>query len=141
MNFLYLALFAISILGLVYLVRSMRALHIKVGKQSDRLAAGIQKVTEQTRNNSLNDYRQLEAYVQLQNLIKFTAPLPPTRGWAGSPDLLVTLAHVVKTFKPGATAKALSVITCSTPPRHLKCHLWRNSWSLTLAPLSPQRTT
>ena len=101
MNFLYLALFAISILGLVYLVRSMRALHIKVGKQSDRLAAGIQKVTEQTRNNSLNDYRQLEAYVQLQNLIKFTAPLPPTRGWAGSPDLLVTLAHVVKTFKPG----------------------------------------
>jgi predicted O-methyltransferase YrrM len=99
-NYLYLALISIAILGLIYLVRSMRALHIKVGRHTDRIAAAVQKVTEQTRNSSINDYRQLEAYVQLHSLIKFTAPLPATRGWAGSPDLLITLAHVVKTFKP-----------------------------------------
>jgi len=100
MDYLYLALLAAVLLGLLYIVRSLRALHIKVGKQSDRLAAGIQKVTEQTRKSSLNDYRQLEAFVQLNSLLKFTAPIPATRGWAGSPDLLLTLAHVVKTFKP-----------------------------------------
>ena len=100
MDYLYLALLAGVLLGIVYIVRSLRALHIKVGKQSDRLAAGIQKVTDQTRKASLNDYRQLEAFVQLNSLLKFTAPIPATRGWAGSPDLLLTLAHVVKTFKP-----------------------------------------
>jgi len=99
-DYLYLALISIAIFGLIYLVRSMRALHLKVGRHTDRIAAAVQKVTEQTRNSSINDYRQLEAYVQLHSLIKFSAPLPATRGWAGSPDLLLTLAHVVKTFKP-----------------------------------------
>ena len=100
MDFLYLALLLAALLALIYLIRSMRALHKKVGKQTERLAAGIQKLTEQNRNSSINDYRQLEAFVQLNSLINFTAPLPATRGWAGSPDLLLTLAHIVKTSKP-----------------------------------------
>lgn len=100
MEYLSLALIFLSVVGLTYLVRSLRALHKKVGRQTERLASGIQKLTEQNRNASINDYRQLEAFVQLNQLIKFTAPLPSTRGWAASPDLLLTLAHVVKTFKP-----------------------------------------
>ena len=100
MDFLFLALFAATLLALIYLIRSMRALHKKVGKQTERLASGIQKLTEQQRNSSKNDYRQIEAFVQLNSLINFTAPLPSTRGWAGSPDLLLTLAHIVKTIKP-----------------------------------------
>jgi predicted O-methyltransferase YrrM len=100
MDFLYLALFATALLALIYIIRSLRALHKKIGKQTERLASGIQKLTEQNRSTSINDYRQLEAFVQLNSLINFTAPLPATRGWAGSPDLLLTLAHVVKTFKP-----------------------------------------
>ena len=100
MEIFLLALGAISIAGLVYLARSLRALHQKVGRQTERLAGGIQKVTELTRTSSLQDYRQLEAFVQLNSLIKFSAPLPSTRGWAGSPDLLLTLAQTVKTTKP-----------------------------------------
>ncbi|MFM8621141.1 MAG: hypothetical protein ACKOCL_03910, partial [Candidatus Nanopelagicaceae bacterium] len=100
MDFLYLALFVVTLLALIYLIRSMRALHKKVGKQTERLSNGIQKLTEQNRNVSINDYRQLEAFVQLNLVLNFSAPLPATRGWAGSPDLLLTLAHVVKTFKP-----------------------------------------
>jgi predicted O-methyltransferase YrrM len=100
MDFLFLALFVATLLALIYLIRSMRALHKKVGKQTERLSNGIQKLTEQNRNVSINDYRQLEAFVQLNSLLNFSAPLPATRGWAGSPDLLLTLAHAVKTFKP-----------------------------------------
>jgi predicted O-methyltransferase YrrM len=100
MDFLYLAALALIVIALAYVVRSLRALHIKVGRQTDRLSTAIQKLTEQNRNSSINDYRQMEAYVQLHSLIKFNAPLPATRGWVGSPDLLVTLVHVVRTFKP-----------------------------------------
>ncbi len=100
MDFLYLALFGATLLALIYLIRSMRALHHKVGKQTERLASGIQKVNELSRSSSINDYRQLEAFVQLNSLLKFTAPLPATRGWVASPDLLLTLAHVVREFKP-----------------------------------------
>lgn len=100
MDFAYLVIAALLLLGLIYIVRSLRALHIKVGKQTERLAAATQKLTAESRNSSIQDYRQIEAFVQLNSLLKFTAPLPSTRGWAGSPDLLLTLAHVVRTFKP-----------------------------------------
>lgn len=100
MDFAYLVTSLLLVVGLIYVIRSLRALHLKVGRQTDRIATAIQKVTEQTKNSSIQDYRQLEAFVQLNSLLKFTAPLPATRGWAGSPDLLLTLAHVVKTFKP-----------------------------------------
>lgn len=105
MEYLLLALIVISILALTYLIRSMRALHIKVGRQTDRFSSAIQKLTEQSRHSSLQDYRQLEAFVQLNSLLNFNAPLPSTRGWAGSPDLLLTLAHVVRTFKPKLTVE------------------------------------
>ena len=100
MYYLCLLIAIASILGFLYIIRSLRALHRKVGKQTERLSNGIQKLTEQNRNFSINDYRQIEAFVQLNSLINFTAPLPSTRGWAGSPDLLLTLAHLVKTAKP-----------------------------------------
>ena len=100
MDFLYLAALLLIITALAYVVRSLRALHLKVGRQTERISTAIQKLAEQSRNSSINDYRQLEAYVQLHSLIKFNAPLPATRGWVGSPDLLITLTHLVRTFKP-----------------------------------------
>ena len=100
MNYLLLLISSLALGGMVYLVRSLRALHIKVGRQAERLATATQKLTAESRNSSIQDYRQLEAFVQLNSLLKFTAPLPSTRGWVGSPDLLLTLAHVIRTFKP-----------------------------------------
>jgi predicted O-methyltransferase YrrM len=37
---------------------------------------------------------------QLLSLLKFSAPVPPTRSWAASPDLLLTLAQLVRTHNP-----------------------------------------
>lgn len=104
MDFAFLLIFvfvAIFItLSLVYVVRSLRALHIKVGKHSDRLTSANQKIIAESRNSFIQNYRQLEAFIQLNSLIKLSAPLPSTRGWAASPDLLLTLAHLVQSNKP-----------------------------------------
>ncbi|MEY4101230.1 MAG: hypothetical protein RLZZ567_473 [Actinomycetota bacterium] len=105
MEILSLLIGAGALLALVYVIRSLRALHQKVGRQTERLSNGIQKVNELTRNSSIQDYRQLEAYVQLHSLVKFSAPLPATRGWVGSPDLLLTLAQIVKANKPKLTVE------------------------------------
>jgi predicted O-methyltransferase YrrM len=45
-------------------------------------------------------FRQSEAMQQLLTLLKFTAPVPPTRSWAASPDLLLTLTQLVRTYNP-----------------------------------------
>ena len=89
-----------GVLVLLYLVRSMRALHRKVGRQNERIHNGLQKIQHDAKNFSVNDYRQLEAFIQLNSLLKFTAPIPSTRGWAGSPDLLLTIYQLVKSLKP-----------------------------------------
>ena len=62
MDFLYLALLLAALLALIYLIRSMRALHKKVGKQTERLAAGIQKLTEQNRNRSEEHTSELQSH-------------------------------------------------------------------------------
>lgn len=46
-------------------------------------------------------YRQIEALQQILLLLKFSAPIPPMRNWAASPDLLLTITDLVRTHKPG----------------------------------------
>jgi predicted O-methyltransferase YrrM len=100
MNILSLTLLLSLALLAVYSVRSLRALHNKVGRQTERLAKAIQNLTQQERENSRQSNRQIEAFIQLNSLLKFTAPLPATRGWAASPDLLLTISQLVKENKP-----------------------------------------
>lgn len=91
---------ALLFIILFYCVRSLRALHRKTSRQNDRINKGFQKAAADARERSLQDYRQTEAFIQLNSLLNFTAPIPATRGWAGSPDLLLTIAHTVKSKKP-----------------------------------------
>jgi predicted O-methyltransferase YrrM len=42
---------------------------------------------------------------QLLPMLKLSAPLPPSRGWAASPDFLLTLAHIAKTLRPRLTVE------------------------------------
>ena len=49
---------------------------------------------------SKQDFRQLEALVSLHEMLDLKAALPPTRGWAASPDLLLTLTSLVRKYKP-----------------------------------------
>lgn len=88
------------LLAAIYVIRSQQALHNKVGRQTERLAKAIQNLTQQEKENSKQSTRQVEAFVQLNSLLKFTAPLPATRGWVASPDLLLTISQLVKEHKP-----------------------------------------
>jgi hypothetical protein len=45
-------------------------------------------------------YRQIESLLGLEKLLKFDSPLPPLRGWAASPDFLLTLAQHTLEKKP-----------------------------------------
>ena len=84
-------------LGLAYCIRSLRALHQKV---NTRIAREIAASTKELKAEVWQSYRQSEAMQQLLSLLKFSAPVPPTRSWAASPDLLLTLAQLVRTHNP-----------------------------------------
>lgn len=47
-----------------------------------------------------DEYRQVEALINLRHLIPFSTPMPPTRGWAASPDLLLYLVTLVRDRSP-----------------------------------------
>ena len=100
MEIVTLALLIALLIAALYMIRSLRALHNKMGRQTERLAKAIQSLTAQERENSKQSTRQMEAFVQLNSLLKFTAPIPATRGWAASPDLLLTISQLVKDAKP-----------------------------------------
>lgn len=48
----------------------------------------------------LADYHQMEAYNGLMSLLHLRAPLPPTRGWAASPDYLALIAGEIFGLQP-----------------------------------------
>ena len=58
------------------------------------------KLTKVIEKRSKQDFRQLEALVSLHEMLDLKAALPPTRGWAASPDLLLTLTSLVRKHKP-----------------------------------------
>jgi predicted O-methyltransferase YrrM len=84
-------------LGLAYCIRSLRALHRKV---NTRIAREISASTKELKAEVWQSFRQSEAMQQLLSLLKFSAPVPPTRSWAASPDLLLTLTQLVRTHNP-----------------------------------------
>ena len=97
MNLLLIVLlFAIGV-ALAYCIRSLRALHQKV---NTRIAREISSSTKELKAEVWQSYRQIEAMQQLLSLLKFSAPVPPTRSWAASPDLLLTLAQLVQKHNP-----------------------------------------
>jgi predicted O-methyltransferase YrrM len=101
----------ITIAALAYLVRSVRALHRKVNRSTDRTSKELIAQTGRIKNELGNVYHQFEAVEQLLPLLKLSAPLPPSRGWAASPDFLLTLAHVTKKVKPRLTVELGSGIS------------------------------
>lgn len=50
--------------------------------------------------SAADDEAQLEAYIQLMRLLPPPLPVPRSRGWAASPDLLLTVADVVLQSRP-----------------------------------------
>ena len=100
MDFLYLGLLLLILLGTLYCIRSLRALHGKVSKKSEQISREIHKAAVENKKISMTAYRQTEAFIQLINLLQFKSAIPSTRSWAASPDLLLLIAETVRKNKP-----------------------------------------
>jgi predicted O-methyltransferase YrrM len=61
-----------------------------------------------TRQEMQGLFAQLQAYYTLEKKLHLAEPLPPLRGWAGSPDFLLTVADNVLLRKP------LTIFECSS---------------------------
>lgn len=60
---------------------------------SDRPVPALQG--QQVRQIVLNEYKQIEALLNLHSLIPLAHPLPPLRGWAISPDFAIALYSLI----------------------------------------------
>ena len=85
-----------SCAGIFYCVRMLRALHTKVSVSTSK----ITNTLNLQKKENLHSYYQLESFHQLIALLKFTSPIPPTRGWVASPDLLLTMTDIIHTHNP-----------------------------------------
>ena len=83
----------------IYQVRLMRLINGKLIKlvAPERDARRIAKSQSEA---AWQHYRQSEFYTQLLNLLNLTAPIPSTRSWAASPDVLLTLLETARTSSP-----------------------------------------
>lgn len=97
MEFVTVGLLLAILLIVAYCAKLLRALHTKVSRESERLSREIKNQSK----NSMITFRQTEAYSQLHKLLDFKAVVPPTRSWAASPDLLLTIAETIQRVKPG----------------------------------------
>ncbi len=78
--------------GLAGLTRSIEATAVRRGD--------LERMERRLRAASAEDEAQLEAYTQLLHLLPTRMPLPRTRGWAASPDFLLTVVDLVMTHRP-----------------------------------------
>ncbi|MFZ4124056.1 MAG: O-methyltransferase [Candidatus Planktophila sp.] len=90
------ALLVCVLLVVIYCAKLLRALHQRVSKVNAQNQESFKDLREQI----WHSYRQGEALQQLFALLKFDVAIPPTRSWAASPDLLLTIAELVRTHKP-----------------------------------------
>lgn len=93
-----LAIVALIVLSL-YQVRIIKRINTKLRKlmEPDRDPRAIAK---ENMAQAWQHYRQTEYYSQLLSALQPTAPLPPLRSWAASPDLLVTLFYLARREAP-----------------------------------------
>ena len=111
MDLLNTALLSLILLGTLYCIRSLRALHGKVSKKSEQILREIQKSALDGKKLSMTAYRQNEAYIQLTNLLQFKSAIPSTRSWAASPDLLLLISETVKKNRPSLVVELGSGIS------------------------------
>ena len=107
------ALMALGLLlgGLLLLIGHSLALAGRIAnldRDNKRTFDTLRQVRADTQKEIKQTFRQLEALQNLNDVLRPTDVLPPTRGWAASPDLLMVLVDLVITKRPSL------VVECGT---------------------------
>ncbi|SEM11225.1 class I SAM-dependent methyltransferase [Halomonas daqiaonensis] len=80
---------------------TLRDVISEIGEKSDKNARSIKSyVVNSLKSAELRNYRQMESLHWLTNGLTTRHRLPPLRGWASSPDLLLELQDFVLSTKP-----------------------------------------
>ena len=81
-NSLSIILFLLCLSVLLLILKKVIRIDIKIWNLESRLDKAL-----------MDQYRQLEALSALKHLLQTKYPLPPMRGWAGSPDFFLVIAQ------------------------------------------------
>jgi predicted O-methyltransferase YrrM len=83
----------------IYQIRILKRINAKLIKLvvPDR---DVRRIAKDREISSRENYRQSEFYSQLLRLLDLSAPIPATRSWAASPDVLLTLLQFAKQSNP-----------------------------------------
>ena len=96
---------SILLIALILLAISLYQLRImkRVNQKLIKLVAperDVRRIAKAQSDAAWEHYRQSEFYAQLLRLLDLTAPIPSTRSWAASPDVLLTLLDLARSSKP-----------------------------------------
>lgn len=87
----------ILLAAVIYQTRILRRVNEKLIK-TVAIEKEMRHTLKDLEKSSRENYRQSEFYLQLVTLLQLDAPIPSTRSWAASPDVLLTLLdHARKT--------------------------------------------
>jgi predicted O-methyltransferase YrrM len=100
METIYIALLILILLGIGGLAWFSFVLYKKGRRNSEKVIRELNKVSADLKKSISHTYYQGEAYAQLMRLLDLKSSIPPTRGWAASPDLLLTIYETVKKINP-----------------------------------------
>jgi predicted O-methyltransferase YrrM len=100
MDSLLIALLLLVLAGIAGLGWFSLVLYKKQRRNSEKVIRELNKVSIELKKSINHTYYQSEAYAQLIQLLDFKASLPATRGWAASPDLLLTIYETISRTKP-----------------------------------------
>jgi predicted O-methyltransferase YrrM len=83
----------------IFQIRILKRINAKLIKlvAPDR---DVRRIAKDREISSRENYRQSEFYSQLLRLLDLSAPIPATRSWAASPDVLLTLLQFAKQSNP-----------------------------------------
>jgi predicted O-methyltransferase YrrM len=114
------AVVVIALGGMMVLLHKTRRIHLKLFAFEDEIRA--LRTTD-----SVNLYRQVQALIELRDLLQFVAPLPPLRFWAASPDFLLVIARHALASRPkiivecssGSSTLVLAQVICHSGVGHV----------------------
>lgn len=128
-------LFAVQAAGWVVLVvlwHKVRRIHLSAYRTNELLT--------QVHQETLNLYPQLVAQAGLERLLSLAAPLPPMRGWAGSPDFLLSVARHLLQQRPATIVECSSGVSTLVAARCCQLNGQGHVYSLEHAPGYAQQT-
>ena len=100
MDTIYVAFLILILMGMAGLAWFSLLLYKKGRRNTEKVIREINKASNELKKSINHTYYQGEAYAQLMQLLDLKSSIPPTRGWAASPDLLLTIYETVKKISP-----------------------------------------